>query len=219
MFNHAVNCEHLPRNPFKDEAGRGPKFYADGEEKGRPLTRDEVARLREVLADCHIRNRVFCLLMLSTGARPGELMQAQVQHIDFSQSRIMLRAAYTKTRATRYLPLSQRTKDMLREYIHVQRLPNPGPLFRNIAAGEHYNKRMKEFRSPWSTISSRAMLDNRLYDLRHTFAKEVYLKGGDIVTASKLLGHTSIKTTQIYLSKMGLEMQESVTLLDEIVFG
>jgi len=219
IFNFAAEEGHIPKNPFKLKNGKGISFSEDGEEKGRPLTTDEVGRLREVLEARHIRDRTFCLLMLITGARPGELMKAQVQHIDFSQSRILLKAAFTKTKTTRYLHLSERTKDMLREYIEAERLPNPGPLFRNYAAGPHYNKPMTQFTKPWATICQRAMLNNRLYDLRHTFAKELYLKNKDVVTTSKLLGHTSIKTTQTYLSKMGVEMRESVSMLDDIVFG
>ena len=53
-----------------------------------------------------------------------------------------------------------------------------------------------------------------LYSLRHTFAKH-YLKQhpGDLVGLAFLLGHSSIRTTQLYVRPTDAEMAQRVELL------
>jgi integrase/recombinase XerD len=43
------------------------------------------------------------------------------------------------------------------------------------------------------------------HNIRHCFAVNYIRKGGDIYRLSRILGHTSITTTQIYLRSMGIE--------------
>ncbi len=42
----------------------------------------------------------------------------------------------------------------------------------------------------------------RIHDLRHAFAIRWLKAGGDIYRLSRHLGHTSVKTTEIYLSAL-----------------
>ena len=50
---------------------------------------------------------------------------------------------------------------------------------------------------------------------RHTFATLLYTNGADIYTISKLLGHKSISSTQIYASVIDKKKIEAVALLDK----
>ena len=223
VFNFAVRCGHIPRNPFLDQEGNKPTFIDDKEDAGRPLTREELERLKVILESRHIRDRVFCLMSLATGARPCELMGISLNDIDFSRKRILLRAAFTKTKKTRYLQISDKTADMLRDYIEVENVDSilynsERWLFRNYRKGPNYGQRMKEFRRPWNSIKSAAMIDNRLYDLRHTFAKEIYTQKKDIVITSRALGHSSIKTTENYLSTIGVNLTEEILNLDSLLY-
>ena len=49
-------------------------------------------------------------------------------------------------------------------------------------------------------VQGRALRRFRFHDLRHAFAVRWLLAGGDIYGLSKHLGHTSVKTTEIYLA-------------------
>ena len=53
---------------------------------------------------------------------------------------------------------------------------------------------------------------------RHTFGTFAILAGCDILTVSKLLGHKSVKTTQIYAS-VAMQMRADAVKRVEKVFG
>ena len=43
------------------------------------------------------------------------------------------------------------------------------------------------------------------HNLRHCFAVHYIRRGGDIYRLSRILGHSTISTTQLYLRSMGIE--------------
>ena len=51
---------------------------------------------------------------------------------------------------------------------------------------------------------------------RHTFATLALTNGVDLYTVSKLLGHTSIKNTQIYAKIVDQKKKDAVNLIPEI---
>jgi integrase len=223
VFNHAVTCKHLARNPFIDIKGMPPEFVDDGEEAGRPLSNEDIVRLNDVLNGVPARDRLFCKVMLLTGGRPCEVMSATVEGIQWDTKKMKVIAAKKKktpgpSKEIRYLKFGDSVKAMLREFIESERITS-GHIFRNHKAGPHWNKPMRRFDKPWRTISHRALIDNRLYDLRHTFAKNIYLRSKDIVVTSKMLGHSDISTTQLYLSRMGVEISDAAQDLENLILG
>ena len=56
--------------------------------------------------------------------------------------------------------------------------------------------------------------DLNLLDLRRTFATRLLESGADIITVQQLLGHTSVKTTQIYTQTNQEQKRHAVSLLD-----
>jgi hypothetical protein len=56
--------------------------------------------------------------------------------------------------------------------------------------------------------------DLRFHDLRHTFGSRLIEKGADPVSVKNLLGHTNLKTTEIYLHSSIGSMREAVEMLD-----
>ena len=50
--------------------------------------------------------------------------------------------------------------------------------------------------------------------IRHTYATELAKKGENVVTISKILGHSSIKTTQKYIDMSQVEIQRAATTIN-----
>ncbi|MDE6696007.1 MAG: tyrosine-type recombinase/integrase [Muribaculaceae bacterium] len=51
---------------------------------------------------------------------------------------------------------------------------------------------------------------------RHTFATMMLTAGADLYTISKLIGHTDVKTTQIYSKVVDKKKQQAMSLLDQL---
>ena len=57
---------------------------------------------------------------------------------------------------------------------------------------------------------SRGVETTGVHRYRHTFAKQWILSGGDVVSLSKLLGHSSLEITQNYIHLLVSEVAEKV---------
>lgn len=57
----------------------------------------------------------------------------------------------------------------------------------------------------------------KFHDLRHTFATQLLMHGTDLITIKNLLGHSSIKITEIYLDSLPEKKVNSTKLMDSIL--
>ena len=84
----------------------------------------QMSEIRQILSIAKYNKKVFYLTLLSTGARPGELLQVKKQDFDFSNSRVKItihpegvktrtgRSVYLTTEAARYVvPLLKQKHD------------------------------------------------------------------------------------------------------------
>ena len=53
------------------------------------------------------------------------------------------------------------------------------------------------------------------HSFRHYFATTLVEKGANIRVVQELLGHSSLNTTQVYLSVTAKHLEEAIALLDE----
>ena len=157
--------------------------------KGKPLirvyTRPELRALYEAVETP--QEKALLLFMLNTGVRVGEVEGLKVEHI--SEGYITVDG---KT-DVRTVPISPKMEEILRE------LASPAG---DIWWDEKGPLSKAQISYRYRRLARRAGIKGAKigpHTLRHTFATWWLRNGGGIVQLQKILGHTELKTTEMYL--------------------
>jgi len=118
--------------------------------------------------------------------------------------------AQTKTKGFEYLPLSESAKKYLFMDVKPEDIQPDKRVF-NLCKDDITNKRLKI----WVT---KAEIDKKVtfHTARHTFATLSLTSGIDIYTVSKMMGHKSVKMTEIYAKIINKSVEEAVTRLPQL---
>ena len=112
---------------------------------------------------------------------------------------LTITAEHAKGRRQRDIYLTSRLKDILlelRDSTHLKPTGNRDPSVLKIVRNTH---EVKFYSRQFKRAATACKIDNvRFHDLRHTAALRMYLKTRDIYAVARLLGHSSVNTTQIY---------------------
>lgn len=150
-----------------------------------------------------LRDRALLELLYATGARVSEIVNADLNDIDFDESIIRLLGKGNKQRL---VPFGHYASEALQHYLNIGR----GDLMRRAkndydTTAIFLNKRGKRLsrQSVWTIIqycADRAHITKSIHphSLRHSFATHLLQGGADIRTVQELLGHSSVTTTQLY---------------------
>ncbi len=194
-FNSAAKLGLISAQPFLGVS------YAKGS-RGRDLSDSEFrALLRATTAPFR---RVLIFLRFS-GARPYELRELEWNQVRIESGSIVIRRHKTLTTqsdpAPRTIFLNPVTVKLI-NWIYRNQADRGRYVFKNAYGGKWRTrslcKRLKELRE-----KTRLPGDVKLYGCRHSFATNAILNEVDIATLAKLMGHTSIKTTEWYLHLAG----------------
>ncbi|MBA7714846.1 IS91 family transposase ISTha3 [subsurface metagenome] len=150
-------------------------------------------------------------LLFSSGLRRKELLNLKVRDIDFERGIIFI--AKGKGGKDRISILSEVCKDYLRIYIQQYK---PAEWLFTGQYGEQYSAS-----SIWKIFDRLKKQHNitkkgNVHLLRHTFATRLLESGTDIRYIQTLLGHSNLKTTQIYTHVANHELTKIKSPLDSL---
>jgi site-specific recombinase XerD len=160
----------------------------------------------------NLKHKTMLATSYSAGLRVGELLDLKVSDIDSKSMRIRVRNG--KGKKERYTVLSQNTLHLLRAYYRIYK-PTVY-LFANPYSGERLcHKSIQQL-----FLDKKRLLgfpeDATLHSLRHSFATHLLLSGTDIVAIQKLMGHSNIRTTSIYLHLTAQDVMKVVSPFDSM---
>lgn len=134
------------------------------------------------------------LLLLDSGVRISELLNIKIKNIDFDSMRIYLET--TKNGKVRYAPFSEFSCENIRELIKMK--PNRLYLFWNLIHDRQLTKSdMKNF---YRRLKNWTQIDRiHSHRFRKTFGSLLAENGMPLEHIQKILDHTRITTTMIYI--------------------
>ncbi len=164
------------------------------------LSQEEIeAILGKINPNCFLGARLYAalLLLLDTGIRAQELCTLTVDSVFLNEDYIKVRGKGNKERLA---PFCAATKKALLRYLTTFR-PEPAADIKNVFLTLEglpwgYNGLLQAIKRV-----GRAAGVPRLHPhlLRHTFAVNYLINGGDVMTLKMILGHTSLEVTQVYM--------------------
>lgn len=165
-----------------------------------------------------LKYRAILMIEYAAGLRVSEIVNLRVDDID--SGRMVIRVRQGKGRKDRYVILSPRLLDLLREYWMSARpttwlFPGRSPDRPITAVAVHQNCKLALKESGLKkNVSS--------HTLRHSFATHLLESNTNIRVIQLLLGHCSLRTTAVYThvaSRDVLSAKSPLELLDESVLG
>lgn len=136
----------------------------------------------------NIKHKAILTLIYSVGLRISEVVNLKIEDID--SKRMVIHIKNAKGRKDRIVPLSEKVLDLLRLYY------------------KEYKPKIYLFNGQNSVQYSigscqkiyKKYIDDKtsIHCLRHSFATNLLENGTDIRIIQKILGHSNVKTTEIY---------------------
>lgn len=187
-FNYACEWEWIEENPWK----RVKQLRVPEKDVPQFLEVEDIQRLREAMEGHPIQDLVEFYLL--TGARLREGISLMGEDVDLKRGVVHLRGRNTKSKRNRMIPFG--LLPTLRKLLEAQK-PMPGqPVFQSTKIPGHpwdasyvqhtISRMLDKIGCPWATT----------HTLRHTFASQLVMKGVEMYTVSRLLGHSSITVTE-----------------------
>ena len=128
-------------------------------------------------------DKMICSFMWFTGCRITEVVSLQKQSLNFKDHLITIRWLKSRKYNYRVIPMHPHLKGLLEIYTGTMKAEQTlFPITRQRA---------------WQIIQK--YFKGHPHQLRHSFAVNWLKCGGDIVTLSRMLGHSDIKVTMVYL--------------------
>ena len=141
-----------------------------------------------------LRDRLIIEMLYATGVRVSELINIKYKDIDFENKRIIISGKGNKQRVVYF---GDYAKDVLYEYMNNHKQNEEGYVFTNSKGAQITDRGVRYI---IDNIMSRLSVKTHVtpHVLRHTFATDMLNNGCDIKVVQELLGHSSLKTTEIY---------------------
>ncbi|WP_418405179.1 tyrosine-type recombinase/integrase [Blautia sp.] len=149
---------------------------------------------------------VMTNFLLSTGVRQRSLINIKIKDLDIGNSVVYINV--TKNRKPLIIPLNKDIKRILQEYLKYRKGEAEDYLFCNVFGKQLV--RSTVYHSFYEYNKSRGIEKTGMHRYRHTFAKKWVLAGGNVVTLQKILGHSSLDTTQNYLNLLVSDIQKEI---------
>lgn len=172
------------------------------------LSRDEIKRL--IQQPKNLKHQLIICLFYNCGLRMGELLYIKPENIDRERKEVNIKMA--KGNKSRNIPIEQNILNLLDRYL-AEFKPKEylfNGQFSNVYTESSINQLLKYW-------AKKAGITKKIsaHTLRHSYATHLHEQGTELAVIQELLGHSNIKTTDIY-TKTSQARKRVPSLLNDI---
>lgn len=219
FFKYAENECFIIKNPCnntslpKIKKGNALEVINLKKTKFSYFSEEEIPILLEAFKNTKFYNII--IFALNTGMRQGEILGLQWQDIDFNNEEINV--VHSLGRVANIELHQNKTYSTLLQTPKTENSIRTIPISENLISLLNSIPRTSNFvfsindtyidAKYLQKVWKRTLLENNIpyrkfHDLRHTFATLLLSHGANLITVKELLGHSSVKITEIYLDAL-----------------
>jgi integrase len=204
MFNLARKWDFDLKNP-----ATGISKLEENNIQQRYLNPEETQRLYGCLQESgNTQLKYIVPLLLLTGCRKRELLDAQWAHVDIE--RRTWRIPLSKSGKARHVPLSLGVLAILAQLPRFEGCPY-------LVPNPETRRPYISIFAPWNRVRKQAGLPEvRMHDLRHSFASFLINSGRSLYEVQHLLGHAQSITTQRYAHLSQSTLLDAVDAVNDL---
>lgn len=151
------------------------------------------------------RDRTILLVLLDTGVRADELCNIRIADVSLTQNSILVRMG--KGRKPRSVFFGYRTRRQIRKYLRIRKHKSDWLFINKTGEKLEYVALRQIIRR----LNQATALNIRLHDFRRAFTLSLLQKNVDLVTISRLLGHTTINLISRYANQSNQDLKDLYT--------
>jgi site-specific recombinase XerD len=180
------------------------------------LNSEQLARLMNcpiISNKLGLRDKAILEMLFSTGLRVSELVRLNRDQINLDRQEFGVKGKGNKVRV---VFISDAAASWIKRYLEIRK-DNYKPLFIRYSRDKSEEKEGERMRLTARSVqlivkkySKKAGLpiDAHPHTLRHSFATDLLIAGADIRSVQEMLGHESIRTTQVYTHVTNKHLKE-----------
>lgn len=191
FYKYLARNNYIKYNPFSLTKGPKkdkllPKFLYYNE-------LEEMFNVCDTTTFYGLRDRLILEILYGTGIRVGELEYMKIKDINFYENKIKILGKGNKERIVYF---GEYTREILDLYLKQRTDKNEYLLINN------HKERLtsRGIRYILNKIIAKTSIETKIspHMLRHTFATHMLNEGCDLLSVQELLGHESLRATQVY---------------------
>lgn len=193
FFNWLVEEEEILKNPLDKVP-----FLKKSERVKEMLSEEEIKTILDSFDQTKFdgyRNYIITLLIFDSGIRITECLSIKAEDIDFNNNLILMKDTKNKQERVVFFSLTMR-KELKKWLQYKDRYINTDFVFPSNRGNQ---LKIHTYETALRNLGKNLNLKLYPHRIRANFAQYFLLNGGDLISLSRILGHSSIEVTKIYL--------------------